>query len=102
MKTWKTASMFVGAVAMAGAMTFGVNADATAAPQSHHSQQQNQKFRSCAALNRVYPHGVARVGAHDAVGRHQRAVRNFRVNNRVYALNRGLDTDRDGVACERR
>jgi hypothetical protein len=30
----------------------------------------------------------------------EKRVRNFTVNARLYAANRGLDTDGDGIACE--
>ena len=57
-------------------------------------------FRNCTALNRVYRHGVGRYGARD----HTRSgdpVTNFRRSNRLYLQNRGLDRDKDGIACEK-
>ena len=56
-------------------------------------------FRNCKALNRVYPHGVGRYGARDHTS--GTPVTNFRRSNRLYRLNRGLDRDKDGIACEK-
>jgi Excalibur calcium-binding domain/Fibronectin type III domain len=57
-------------------------------------------YRTCAALNRVYPHGVARPGARDRTLRGRRPVRGFTVDARTYAANSRLDRDGDGIACE--
>jgi hypothetical protein len=61
-------------------------------------------YRSCAALNRVYPHGVGLATARDRVTSGT-PVTTFRRSTRLYRLamsyNRGLDRDKDGVACER-
>lgn len=59
-------------------------------------------FANCTAMHRVYPHGVGRKGAHDKVRGHTKPVTTFFVNNALYAANRGLDHDHDGVACEKR
>lgn len=60
-------------------------------------------FKTCKAFNKRYPHGVGRLGAHDHTS--GRPVTNFKRSNRIYGLvlkyNRGLDSDHDGVACER-
>jgi hypothetical protein len=56
-------------------------------------------YRNCKALNRVYPHGVGRYGARDHTS--GMPVTNFRRSNRLYRLNRGLDRDKDGIACEK-
>jgi hypothetical protein len=58
------------------------------------------RFRNCKALNARYPHGVGRVGAHDHTSSGN-PVTNFTRNNRVYLANRGLDRDKDGIACEK-
>lgn len=66
-------------------------------------------YASCAALNAVYPHGVARTGAHDKTSTGH-PVTSFVVSSKVYGLNDGrvrplqydLDRDNDGVACEKR
>lgn len=59
-------------------------------------------YPNCAALHVVYPHGVARPGAHDVAPRGTTPVTTFVVNQRMYAVNRRLDRDHDGVACEKR
>ena len=58
------------------------------------------KYKNCTALNKVYPHGVGRAGAHDKSS--GTPVTNFKVSNSVYAANSGSDRDKDGVACEKR
>ena len=86
-----------GAVLLAGAAptvaaTTPDPAAATAAPL--------KKFTNCAALNRVYKHGVGRKGAVDKTK--SKPVKTFRVDNRLYAaLPKNLDRDRDGIACEK-
>ena len=63
-----------------------------------------RRFKNCAALNRVYKHGVGKRGAVDRAAGKRKAkpVRNFTVNTRLYnAQPRRLDRDRDGIACER-
>ena len=59
-----------------------------------------RKYRNCDALNRSYPHGVARPGARDKTS--GRPVTTFRVNRAVYRKNTHLDRDKDGIACEKR
>lgn len=58
-------------------------------------------FRSCKNLNKKYPHGVGRPGAHD----HGSYTPPYKVSARLYNLamsyNRKLDADRDGIACEK-
>jgi outer membrane murein-binding lipoprotein Lpp len=59
-------------------------------------------YKNCAHLNAKYQHGLGKVGAHDkTVGT---PVTTFKRSNRLFALamsyNRGLDRDRDGIACE--
>ena len=60
-------------------------------------------YRSCSALNKKYPHGVGLANAHDKTS--GIPVTNFLRSNRLYRLaisyNRGLDRDRDGIACEK-
>ena len=57
-------------------------ADRPAAP-SHGAA----RFKNCTAMNKVYPHGVGRMGARDKTS--GTPVTNFKVSNRVYAANRG-------------
>jgi len=46
-----------------------------------------------------YPHGVGKVGAHDKTS--GVPVTNFK-RSTALLLNRGLDRDKDGTACEKR
>lgn len=61
-------------------------------------------YPNCAALNKVYKHGVGKKGAVDKVrGRvTAKGVKNFFVNNALYAKNIKRDGDKDGVACEKK
>ncbi|MDR1766915.1 MAG: excalibur calcium-binding domain-containing protein [Propionibacteriaceae bacterium] len=63
------------------------------------------RYKNCAALNKVYPHGVGKSGAKDKIkGKtgNAKAVANFKRSNSLYAANKHLDRDKDGVACEKR
>ena len=60
-----------------------------------------KKYPNCAALNKVYKHGVARKGARDKVRGSTKPVTNFTVNTAVYNANTARDGDKDGVACEK-
>jgi hypothetical protein len=59
-----------------------------------------RKFHSCAALNRRYPHGVGKLRAHDHTSSGE-PVTTFKRSVRLYLLNKGLDRDKDGIACEK-
>ena len=56
----------------------------------------------CAALHATYPHGVGRRGARDLVAKGEQRVADFARRPKVYRQHRDLDTDGDGIACERR
>jgi hypothetical protein len=60
------------------------------------------QWKNCTAVNRRYPHGVGRKGAHDKTN--GVPVTAFTHNTHLYDLavsyNRGLDRDHDGIACE--
>jgi hypothetical protein len=60
-----------------------------------------KKYKNCAALNKVYKHGVAKKkGVRDKTS--GVPVRNYTVNLKVYNLNyKSLDRDKDGIACEK-
>jgi hypothetical protein len=58
----------------------------------------SKEFRNCTALNKVYPHGVGKVGARDKTS--GEPVRNFRRSNKLYRENKKSDRDKDGIACE--
>jgi hypothetical protein len=54
--------------------------------------------KNCAAVNKLYPHGVGKVGAHDRTS--GTPVTNFKRSNKLYAIAKGRDRDKDGIACE--
>jgi hypothetical protein len=60
--------------------------------------------KNCTALNRKYPHGVGRKRAHDHTS--GTPVTSFKHSNKLYAkamrYNKGLDRDKDKIACEKR
>lgn len=76
---------------------------ADAAPKAKH-------YKTCASLNKVYPHGVGKSGAKDKTT--GKPVTSFTRSTKVYNFNNGprntktgeydLDRDNDGVACEKR
>jgi hypothetical protein len=57
-------------------------------------------FPNCTALNRVYPHGVGLLHAHDHTS--GTPVTNFARRPAVYRVNNESDGDHDGIACEKR
>jgi Excalibur calcium-binding domain len=93
-KTIVRGTVLFAAAALAGGFAF-------AAPAAAHAQRGPVHYRTCAELTRVYHHGVGMPGARDHVRGHSHPVRNFTVNVSAYQANRGLDGDRDGIACER-
>ena len=60
-------------------------------------------YKNCTALNKKYPHGLGRVGARDKTS--GTPVTTFKRSTRLYRLamsnNKGLDRDKDGIACEK-
>lgn len=67
-----------------------------------------QPYTHCTTFNKKYPHGVGRVGARDRAtngGVLSDPVTNFRRSNAIYAAamshNKGLDRDKDKIACEK-
>ena len=61
------------------------------------------RWKNCKAVNKRYPHGVGRYGAHDKTT--GVPVTNFKHSTRLYKTamhyNKGLDRDHDGIACEK-
>jgi hypothetical protein len=61
-------------------------------------------YRNCTNFNRKYPHGVGKRLARDKT-KSDEPVTNFRrstlIYNRAMRWNKGLDRDKDGVACEK-
>jgi hypothetical protein len=98
--------LFIGVLA---AITFGLGSPAQSAavvePPATHGQAvltAATVYRNCTALRKTYPHGVGRTGARDHVSGSTKPVTTFTVNTTVYNANKGLDRDRDGIACEQR
>ena len=78
-----------------------------AAPAMAHSPK-HPPYTNCTTFNKKYPHGVGKVGARDRAmngGVLSNPVTNFRRSNTIYAAgmahNRGLDRDKDKIACEK-
>jgi hypothetical protein len=61
-------------------------------------------YKNCTNLNKKYPHGVGKVGARDHTS--GEPVTTFKRSNRIYRIamsyNRGLDRDKDAIACEKK
>jgi hypothetical protein len=59
-------------------------------------------WKNCTAVNHRYHHGIGRAGAHDKTSGDR--VTNFKRSTVLYNTairnNRGLDRDKDGIACE--
>jgi Excalibur calcium-binding domain len=60
-------------------------------------------YKNCTALHKRYPHGIGRVLARDKTS--GTPVTTFTRSTRLYRLamsyNRGLDRDKDGIACQK-
>jgi Excalibur calcium-binding domain len=60
-------------------------------------------YKNCTNLNKKYPHGIGKAHARDHTS--GTPVTNFTHSDRLYRIamsyNRGLDRDRDGIACEK-
>ncbi len=60
------------------------------------------QWKNCTAVHARYPHGVGRNNAHDKTT--GTPVTDFthstKLYNRAMSYNRGLDRDKDGIACE--
>jgi hypothetical protein len=61
-------------------------------------------YKNCTELQKTYPHGVGRADAVDKTS--GRPVTTFKRDTKEYdramRANRGLDRDKDGIACEKR
>ena len=89
----RLAAVIVAAMVLLTAVPALASAEAGAAPPL---------FKNCTNLNKKYPHGIGKFGARDKTTGDP--VNNFKRSNRLYRLamsyNRGLDRDKDGIACE--
>ncbi|WP_157622619.1 excalibur calcium-binding domain-containing protein [Nostocoides sp. Soil756] len=61
-------------------------------------------WKNCTSVQKKYPHGVGKAKAKDRTS--GRPVTTFRRSDSLYAqamrANKGLDRDKDGIACEKR
>jgi Excalibur calcium-binding domain len=61
------------------------------------------RWKNCTQVNKRYPHGVGRLRAVDKTS--GEPVTNFKRSTLLYRTamryNRGLDRDKDGIACEK-
>ena len=76
--------------------TSGSNLNVSSSPSAA------RHFANCAALNKVYPHGVGRKGARDHVSGKSKPVTTFKVSTALYNANTARDRDHDGIACEKK
>jgi hypothetical protein len=67
-------------------------------PANSSPQVFDKKFSNCAALNKVYPGGVAK--SKNWVNKGGKIQNKPSVNPKVYADNSSKDRDKDGIACE--
>jgi excalibur calcium-binding domain-containing protein len=62
------------------------------------------RWKNCTVVNKRFPHGVGKRFAHDRT-KSGDPVTNFRRSTLIYLramrYNRGLDRDKDGIACEK-
>lgn len=62
------------------------------------SQASAKTFKNCTELNKVYPGGVARLGAVNKGGKTKLTPKD---SKKLYNLNKKSDRDKDGIACEK-
>jgi hypothetical protein len=105
----KRIALIAGGVALAAGIALVPTAvdgafSASAAPIAATSLSSSAAttFKNCTALNKKYPHGVGKPGAHDKVRGSTKPVTNFKVSASLYQANKKSDRDKDGIACEKR
>jgi hypothetical protein len=93
--TVKVSRISAGVAAIALAAMATSAAPATAVPA---------KWKNCTTVQKTYKHGVGKVKAKDKTS--SKPVTTFKRSNSLYAqamkANKGLDRDKDGIACEKR
>jgi len=82
----------IAVIIVTAALVLGASSAAQAVPP--------KTYANCSALNRDYPHGVAKKGASDKSSGAR--VTSFKVSPKVYNLNTKSDRDKDGIACEKK
>jgi hypothetical protein len=61
-------------------------------------------YKNCTNLNKKYPHGLGRAGARETrrpARLSPRSKRSTKLYKLAMSYNRGLDRDKDGIACEK-
>lgn len=88
-------------VLLASAVVAGLFSGLGTAPAAEASAAP-RVFANCKAMNKVYPHGVGKVGAKDkSKSKNFKPVTTFRKDNALYKANIKRDGDKDGIACEK-
>lgn len=62
-----------------------------------------KKFKNCTSLNKEFPGGVAEKATSvnkNKAGVIQESKNAPKVSSKIYKENKGLDRDKDGIACE--
>ena len=67
--------------------------------QSHASVAIKKPFKNCAAVNAKYPGGVAK--SSKSVNKGGTTTQSPVVNKKLYTKIKGMDRDKDGIACEK-
>jgi hypothetical protein len=84
-------------LATAGVVAYGVIVGAAGAATP-------AVYKNCTNFNKKYPHGVGKLGARDHTS--GVPVTTFKRSTRLYRIamsyNKGLDGDKDAIACEKR
>ncbi|MFC5604301.1 excalibur calcium-binding domain-containing protein [Sporosarcina koreensis] len=65
----------------------------------HSANAAPAKFKNCTELNKTYPGGVAKNAKVKNVGGKTK-YKPF-VSAEIYNVHKGMDRDKDGIACER-
>ena len=77
-----------------------------AAPAAQAAPPAASAYKNCTVLNSQFPNGIGTATAVDRVAAGAKPVTTFRRDTAGYTRamqhNRGLDRDKDGVACEKR
>jgi hypothetical protein len=104
--------VIAGGLALATANAATPAPDATAPPSGGGYPAGTAKaeapswFTDCTSFNKKYPHGVGKLHAIDKTRNGVPRVTTFKRSTAGYRdamyWNRGLDRDKDGVACEKR
>ena len=84
---------------LVGILSFSGAANANDSRLYSNESPFTSKYANCAALNKVFPGGVAKNSTiRNSGGKTKYAPT---VNSRIYKENASKDRDKDGIACER-